>query len=99
LLGGKSRRDAVVTRSAGAARAVRRGDWVWIDAPAGSRSEPAWWRELLGYAADDQPAQLYDLRADPGQRQNQFAAKPELVQEMRAFVGQIEKAGRHAPPR
>ena len=99
LLGGKSRRDAVVTRSAGAARAVRRGDWVWIDAPAGGRSEPAWWREKLGYPEDSQPGQLYDLRADPGQRHNHFAAKPELVEELRAFVGQIEKSGRHAPLR
>lgn len=90
LLGGKSRRDALVTRSAGAARAVRRGDWVWIDGPASSRSEPAWWREMHGYEADSQPEQLYDLRADPGQRHNQFEAKPELVEELRAWVGQLE---------
>ncbi len=97
LLGGKSRRDAVVTKSAGAALAVRRGPWVWIDAPAGSRQEPAWWRELRGYKADSHPGQLYDLSHDPSQRHNQFATKPEIVQELRAFVRQLEQEGRHAP--
>jgi hypothetical protein len=38
-----------------------------------------------------------DLSRDPSQRHNRFAAEPELVQELRAFVRQLETAGRHAP--
>ncbi len=97
LFGGKSRRDAVVTKSDGVTLAVRRGPWVWLNAPAGDRREPDWWREMRGYEADSHPGQLYDLSRDPSQRNNQFAARPELVEELRAFLRQLEQNGRHAP--
>ena len=47
--------------------------------------------------ADAPPAQLYDLQADPAQKENLYRSRPEVVEEMREFMGQCAKSKRTAP--
>ena len=87
---GPSARDRLVHNTAPRSYALRHGDWVFIDAPSGGQSRvPEWFMEAEGFTKNDQPGELYDLRADPGQRKNLAAEQPERVAEMRRLLDAI----------
>jgi arylsulfatase A len=96
-----SAREATVHHSARGKFAIRKGDWVLIDAPTGddngARGEPQWLKDERGYVPHDQPGELYNLRDDLGQRHNRFAEKPELVGELKGLLEKYKRDGRSTP--
>jgi arylsulfatase A len=89
---GPSRRDTLIHNTAARTYAIRHGDWVLIDARSGGQSRvPDWFNEAEGFAKNDAPGELYDLRSDPGQRRNLHAAEPQRVADLKrrldALVG------------
>lgn len=88
-------RRSVVHQSGSGKLALRRGRWVCIDAASGGDvTEPDWFRVERGYGAHDQPAELFDLTDDPGQRCNRYADHPELAAEMLAELKGITAEAR-----
>jgi arylsulfatase A len=78
--------------------AIRHGDWVLVDAKDGyiSKVDPNW-ETRHGYPAEDtQPAELYNLQEDMGQKNNLAAAHPEKVEELRILLKKIQKQGHSA---
>ena len=82
--------------------ALRKGDWVYINAPSGgdcfntsdpgNKKEPEWFRKLRDYNFHDEPGQLFDLSSDESEKNNLYAERPEIVREMRAcLVSTIEQ--------
>lgn len=104
LLGQKPERpvrDAVVHHSCFGKFAIRKGDWVLIDAQTGDdngkQGEPQWLREERGYVKDDEPAQLFNLRDDPTQQKNRFADRPILAKGLKELLEKIKSDGRSTP--
>ncbi len=101
LLGTRSARpirEAVVHHSCSGRFAIRRGDWVFIDAPTGDDNrEPAWFKEERGYAPHGLPGELYNLTEDLGERKNRYAEHPELVKELKGLLEKYKQEGRSAP--
>ncbi len=72
--------------------AIRRNQWLLIDAPSGAVSNvPAWFDEANDYSPNEHPAALYDLAEDLPQRNNLFAAYPDLVKELRGELRRIRE--------
>lgn len=91
-------REATVHHAASGAFAIRRGDWVLIDAPSGDdnrlKGEPKWFKDQRGYEAHDFPGELYNVRTDLPQRQNLYAAQPDKVRELRELLEKYKRDGR-----
>ena len=67
---------------------MRRGDWVFIDAPSGDdNEEPEWFKTERGYVAHDHPGELFDLGADPSERENLYAERADVVSELSQLLG------------
>lgn len=79
--------------------AIRHHDWVLIDAKSGAAqpTPAAWMRKHKVPNPQDQPAGLYNLREDLGQRHNLAQAHPEKVAELRSLLQQIRTQGHSAP--
>ena len=76
--------------------AIREGEWVFIDSPNGGEvQEPEWYREERGYVPHDCQGELFNLKDDLSERQNQYDGAPELVERLSARLGRI-KAGEDA---
>ncbi len=87
-------RECLVHHSASGKFAIRRGDWVFIDAPhGGDNAEPEWYRESRGYEPHDFPAELFHLGDDPSERVNRYADHPEVVEELSALLREIQAMG------
>ena len=104
LLGEKSggpAREATVHHSANGKFAIRKGDWVFIDATTGDDNgksgEPAWFKEERGYVKNDQPGELFNVHDDLPQRQNQYAEHPEIVRELKTLLEKYKRDGRSTP--
>lgn len=73
---------------------IRRGDWKLIPfLGSGGFSKPSKIKPQPG----DPAGQLYNLAADPGETNNQYAAKPDVVKELSTLVDQIRTRGRSRP--
>lgn len=94
-------REAIVHHSARGKFAIRRGDWVLIDAPSGDdngqHGEPQWLKEARGYTPHTHDGELFNLREDISQRKNHFADKPELVTELKTLLEKYIQQGRSTP--
>src|SRR5262249_51169719 len=94
-------REATVHHSASGKFAIRRGDWVLIDAPSGDdnrkRGEPEWFKQERGYTARDQPGELFDLRQDLAERRNLYAERPEVVRALKELLEKYKRDGRSTP--
>lgn len=79
--------------------AIRDGDWVLIDAKSGAARQPPaeWLRKHEVPAYSGQPAGLYNLREDIGQRSNLAEKHPEKVRELRVLLKKIRDQGYSAP--
>ncbi|MEY4034722.1 MAG: hypothetical protein RL492_1916 [Verrucomicrobiota bacterium] len=79
---------------------IRRGDWKYLDhrGSGGNNYEKG---ELVPFALPDSapnaPGQLYDLKADPGERTNLYFEHPEIVKELKGLLDQSKASGRSAP--
>ncbi len=89
-----SARDALVHNTNPNGYALRHGDWVLIDAKSGAVSKvPAWFDEANGYANNDAPGELYNLRDDLVQKHNLYVEKPEKVAELKALLTKLRERG------
>jgi len=79
--------------------AIRDGDWLLVDAKSGTdRQPPAAWRKKHKVPAyDDQAVGLYNLREDPGQRNNLAKQHPDKVTALQALLKEIREQGYSAP--
>lgn len=99
-------RESTVHHSASGRFALRRGDWVLIDAPSGgdngkapNHGEPDWFQEQRGYKPHAPSPELYHLRADPSQRDNRFASEPDRARAMRDELTRIQASSGTRPGR
>lgn len=94
-------REATVHHSAQGKFAIRKGDWVLIDAPGGddngARGEPKWMKDERGYTNHNQPGELFNVREDLPERHNRFADQPQLVGELKALLQKYKREGRSTP--
>jgi arylsulfatase A len=83
-------RDCVIHHSMSGKFAIRRGNWVFIDAPSGDDNhEPEEFRALRGVTEHDETVELFDLEADLSQRTNEFASHAELAREMAEILNEV----------
>ncbi|MEI7939081.1 MAG: arylsulfatase [Verrucomicrobiota bacterium] len=101
---GQPIREATVLHGCNGSFALRQGDWVLIDDPSGDNNggknhlgEPEWFKEKRGYAKNDLPGELYNLRDDLPERRNLYAEKPEVVKRLKALLEKYKAAGRSTP--
>jgi arylsulfatase A-like enzyme len=107
LLGRKLRRpirEATVLHGCNGSFALRQGDWVLIDSPTGDNNgskqhpgEPEWFKHERGYATNDLPGELYNLRDDLPERRNLYAERPKVVKRLKALLEKYKAKGRSAP--
>jgi arylsulfatase A-like enzyme len=94
-------RESTVHHSAQGKFAIRKGDWVLIDAPSGddngARGEPQWLKDERSYTQHSQLGELFHLREDLAQRHNRFADKPEIVRELKTLLEKYKHEGRSTP--
>ncbi len=91
-------REATVHHSCSGRFAIRKGHWVYIDAPSGDdNKEPAWFKKERGYTPHDKPGELFDLSKDPAERTNLYAEQPQVVSELKALLERYKKEGRSVP--
>jgi len=82
-----STRQDIIYHSVRGEFAIRKGDWVYIDAPTGENSrEPKWRKDALGAVAHNQPAELFNLKDDPVELRNLYAEFPDKVTELKALL-------------
>ncbi len=54
---------------------------------------------MIEDTAPDAPGQLYNLDTDPGETDNLYFKRPEIVKELKSQLEQCKKSGRSAPLR
>jgi arylsulfatase A len=98
---GRPLREATVHHSGSGKFAIRKGDWVFIDAHSGDdngqHGEPPWFEDERGYKEDNLPGELFNVRDDLSERRNQYAERPEVVRELKALLTQYQQDGRTTP--
>ena len=93
-------REATVHHGGNGELAIRKGNWVYIDARTGEVSkEPEWIKKERGYVRHTFPGELYDLSQDLAERKNLCGEHPEIVRELKALLDKYEKEGRSVPVR
>ena len=94
-------RPATVHHSGSGKFAIRKGDWVLIDAPSGddngAKGEPQWLKNERGYTKHNLPGELFNVRDDVFERRNQFAEHPEVVRELKELLEKYKRDGRSTP--
>lgn len=97
----KPLRETVVHHSGSGKFAIRKGDWVLIDAKTGDdngkRGEPEWLKEERGYIKDDQPGELFNVKEDLSERRNHYAEMPDKVKELKTLLEKYKSEGRSTP--
>jgi arylsulfatase A len=89
-----SPRRSIVHNTMAKAYAVRHDHWLLIANKTGAHTNvPAWFDEENGYAKNEHPGELYDLRADLAQMHNLYAAEPAKVKELAALLESIRATG------
>ena len=83
----RTARDHLVEQAG--ALALRQGRWKYIEPGRGPRMNVQTNTEL----GNDPSAQLYNLAVDPGERLNEAAKHPEMVNEMATTLDRIRKSG------
>ncbi|MBT6767602.1 MAG: hypothetical protein HOA81_01265 [Opitutales bacterium] len=82
-------RTATVQNTSAGKFALRKGDWVLIDAPSGAvRKVTESYLDHFGLEdyGKDNPGLLFNLKDDPRQSKNLYAKHPEKVESMRSLL-------------
>jgi arylsulfatase A len=94
-------REVTVLHSGQGKFAIRRGDWVLILAPTGDdnrdQGEPRWFQEDRGYAPHTEAGELFNLKADPTQKNNLYATETAKVIELTTLMERYVTEGRSTP--
>jgi arylsulfatase A len=91
-------RDAIVHHAPNSDLAIRKGDWVFIDAASGDiNDEPVWFREERGAEEHYEEKELFNLAEDPQQITNLYSAFPRKAEEMRNELVKIINVQNHSP--
>ena len=94
-------REATVHHSGQGKFAIRRGDWVLILAPTGDdnrkQGEPKWFQKDRGYEPHTEAGELFNLAADPAQKNNLYANQSAKVVELTALMKRYVTEGRSTP--
>ena len=80
--------------------AIRKGDWLLVDAKSGyiSKKPPASWTGKHGAIQGvSSGGQLFNLKNDLGQRHDVSGANPEIVKDLKATLQTIRDQGHSAP--
>jgi len=96
----KPLREATVHHGGNGVFAIRKGNWVYLDAKSGGvGKEPAWFITERGYTPHQFPGELYDLSQDPAEHQNLYGTYPEIVKELKSLLKKYQNEGRSVPLR
>lgn len=89
-----SPRRTIVHNTMADADALRHDHWLLVAAKTGAHSKvPAWFDTENGYTANEYPGELFDLAADPSQKNNLFATMPDKVAELQALLKKTRSQG------
>jgi hypothetical protein len=92
-----SARDHIIHHAPNGVFALRKGDWLLIDAGTGEVTpEPEWFRNLIDAKSDSADILLYNLESDPKQINNLSLTNTEKTEELKLLLEKIRKAGRSA---
>jgi arylsulfatase A-like enzyme len=76
-------REATIHNTFESIWGIRKGDWLFINSSTGGhRTPPESFSEMRGYVDFNTPGILFDMKEDPGQKNNLYEEYPELVQEL-----------------
>jgi arylsulfatase A-like enzyme len=89
-------RQALVHHSAFGVFSVRQGRWKLIIDAEGSGGWPP---PRGGPPREGAPGQLYDMAADPGEKQNLWKDHPDVVKHLTSLLAKYKKTHRSAPKR
>ncbi|WP_309718475.1 sulfatase-like hydrolase/transferase [Armatimonas sp.] len=95
---GMRRNTPTVHQAASGKFAIRKGDWVFINAPSGNDNGKGEPESLRPSPPHGQPGELFHLKADPAERVNRYAEQPSRVLELKALLERAKSAGRTVPP-
>ena len=92
--GNESSRTSLVHNTRKNHFAIRRGDWLLIDAPSGNVSGvPEWFAEANGFEPNPHPGALFNLRRDVGQRHNLYAVEKDRVETLKRLLANTREQG------
>ena len=100
---GKSIREYTLHQTISLALAIRRGPWKFLDhkGSGGNNYNRAgrWGMKdyIIPEKSPNAPGQLYNLDTDPGESNNLYFEKPEIVKELKNKLEEFKKSGRSAP--
>lgn len=80
--------------------AIREGNWKYLDhrgSGGNNYNNPGLAPYRIEDTAPDAPGQLYDLATDPGEKNNLYDKRPELVKKLKAQLQQTIENGRSRP--
>ncbi len=90
--GERSPRSFAVHHSCAGKFAIRRGEWVFIDAPSGDDNrEPQWFKDERGYTDHQFPGELYNLGDDIAERSNLYGDYPEVARKLRQLLARVKE--------
>ena len=93
-----SARDHVIHHAMNGVFAVRKDNWVFIEAATGEVSpEPLWIKQRINAQPDTTKYLLYNLSDDPRQTRNMSATNSDKVIELQVLLDRIREEGRSAP--
>ena len=84
-------RDYAIHHSMRGNFAVRKKNWVFINATSGDdNEEPEWFKKEREYTPHNCPGELFNLDADLAERKNLYNDYPEIVQELSQLLNQVK---------
>lgn len=94
-------RNVAVHHSGSGQFAIRKDNWVFIDAPSGDDNalrggesgEPAWFKQVRGYVPHDCAGELFDLNEDASEKTNRYAEQSQIVGELSRRLERIKITG------
>jgi len=87
-------REATVHNTYAGKWGIRKGDWLYInDKSGGHREMPDFFQELRDYSDFETDGILFNMKDDPGQRNNLYQKYPEKIEEMEKLLQEYRDRG------